>query len=358
MLDIKALLVAAADKIMKEMEQDKQEKREIMEKNIVKKENDESFIKGLVADYLTKVSPEIGEEFKKEHAIRNSTNNTLEEVVAHYQKQQSNKTKPKDPGHANKKHRKTSRKQDSSGSAQEKERTRHVHFSEEDDEFMLQQLIAGVSVTQIASCLGRAQPAVHNRIEKLRRNGSDHSRKSFTLEEDQMILDKALDELVKMSDKSLKLLPFHHHRKELAKNLNRGHISILQRWEQMRFWILSYYKGTLGKDIRTMLVDYLVSNYEFRSSIDWGKVSEVPEFSLHTPKLLKKEYCEIEVIVGRNIGVHTTTEVTLKQVGDYVASGKLKAKNKSESNRDIVIINYFEEQLEKKNIVVDELDLS
>ena len=183
-----------------------QEKREIMEKNIVKKENDESFIKGLVADYLTKVSPEIGEEFKKEHAIRNSTDNTLEEVVAHYQKQQSNKTKPKDPGHANKKHRKTSRKQESSGSAQEKERTRHVHFSKEEDEFMLQQLKAGVSVTQIASCLGRAQPAVHNRIEKLRRNGSDHSRKSFTLEEDQMILDKALDELVKMSDKSLKLL--------------------------------------------------------------------------------------------------------------------------------------------------------
>ena len=255
MLDIKALLAAAAEKIVKEMEQDKleeeakqlkrksedesknvakssltshlwdlnkkkeikeeienalkkedkkkkeaQEKREIMEKNIVKKENDESFIKGLVADYLTKVSPEIGEEFKKEHAI------TLEEVVAHYQKQQSNKTKPKDPGHANKKHRKTSRKQESSGSAQEKERTRKVHFSEEDDEFMLQQLKAGVSVTQIASCLGRAQPAVHNRIEKLRRNGSDHSRKSFTQEEDQMILDKALDELVKMSDKSLKLL--------------------------------------------------------------------------------------------------------------------------------------------------------
>ena len=38
-----------------------QEKREIMEKNIVKKENDESFIKGLVADYLTK--PLQGEKF-------------------------------------------------------------------------------------------------------------------------------------------------------------------------------------------------------------------------------------------------------------------------------------------------------
>merc|ERR1712107_818810 len=180
---------------------------------------------------------------------------------------------------------------------------------------------------------------VRERIEKLQRNGDINTKKLFTLEEDQFIVDHAVDELMRMSHKSLKQVSLYQQSKELARAFNRHVKSILQRWEMIRWWILSCYKNTLNLDIRTMLVDCLVNNLESRDTIDWDKVLKVPEFSSYTLQQLKGEYDNIEKVVGRNIGVDVIN-VTLKQVGDYVLSGNLKKKQTKNYKNQIVIIEY------------------
>ena len=196
-----------------------------------------------------------------------------------------------------------------------------------------------------------------DRIEKLQRNGDINTKKLFTLEEDQFIVDHAVDELMRMSHKSLKQVSLYQQSKELTRSFNREKVSILRRWEMIRWWILSCYKNTLNLDIRTMLVDYLVNNFESRDTIDWYKVLKVPEFSAYTPHQLKREYVNIEEVVGHNIGVNTI-DVTLKQVGDYVLGGNLKKRRNINVKNQIVIIEYFEQQLEKKKIELKELDFS
>ena len=373
--------------------------------------SNKSFMDGLVADYLTRVAPDIAVEFKKEHLVRDSTDHTLEEVWKHYQRtSQSYESTEQDLDQAKKKNQKTSRKQESSESTDKKERTTHRRkfskeedeyvlkqmkagvskaeigrslgraqwtvsdrikilernkkerttprkFSKEEDEYILEQFKAGVIASQIGKSLGRNKSSVRDRIKKLQRNGASHTCKSFTLEEDQFIVDHVVDELMRMSHKSLKQVSLYQQSKELARAFNRTKDSILQRWEMIRWWILSCYKNTLNLDIRTMLVDCLVNNFESRDTIDWDKVLKVPEFVCYTLQQLKRECGSIERVVGRNIGVERI-DVTLKQVGDYVLSGNLKKRRNINVKNQIVIIEYFEQQLEKKKIELKELDLS
>ena len=128
---------------------------------------------------------------------------------------------------------------------------------------------------QIARSLGRADRTVIHRINKLKRNGDSQTRKSFSLEEDQIINDNVVDALLKMSHKSLKQVSLSQQIKEMAKDFNRTRRSVVDRWELIRLWILSCYQKTLNLDIRSMLVDYLVNNFDSRATIDWDKVLEV-----------------------------------------------------------------------------------
>ena len=381
-LDIEALLAAAADKWNKEVEKDKLEeeararaeeqlKRKVkpkvkseiaIKKETKKKEKIENkaesalsedtkyFIDGLVADYITKVSPDIGAEFKNEHFLRYSDGHTLEEVVDHYKRTIQLKNSPAD--HSNKQ---VMRKIKSAETRNGAERYKCNKFSNSEDEYILSQLKAGVKLSQIARSLGRQVAAIFKRTQKLKRNGATHHRKLFSLVEDQIIIDNVVDALLKMKHKSIRQVSLQS--KELVKTFNREFRSIRLRCDLLLLWIVSYYKGMLNLDIRCMLVNYLADNFHSRASIDWNKVQQVLEFSAHTPQSLKHEYEALELVVSRSTGVDWT-EVTLQQVFEYVSSGQLKRKRNVSQKRQMVVIEYFEKQLEKNNIDVKDLDLS
>ena len=383
-LDIEALLAAAADKWNKEVEKDKLEeeararaeeqlkrkvkpkvKSEIVIKKETKKkekienktesalsEDTKYFIDGLVADYITKVSPDIGAEFKNEHFLRYSDGHTLEEVVDHFQRTSQLKN---NPDQINADYSNKQRKRKSAETRNGAERYKCNKFSNSEDEYILSQLKAGVKLTQIARSLGRQVAAIFKRTQKLKRNGATHHRKLFSLVEDQIIIDNVVDALLKMKHKSIRQVSLQS--KELVKTFNREFRSIRLRCDLLLLWIVSYYKGMLNLDIRCMLVNYLADNFHSRASIDWDKVQQVLEFSAHTPQSLKHEYEALELVVSRSTGVDWT-DVTLQQVIKYVSSGQLKRKRNVSQKRQMVVIEYFEKQLEKNNIDVKDLDLS
>ena len=76
--------------------------------------------------------------------------------------------------------------------------------------------------------------------------------------------------------------------KELATRLNRNAWSIEQRWiNQIKIWLLQYYKKTLNLEIRPMLANLLANHFQSYEDIDWKFVVTFPEFSGHTEGSLR-----------------------------------------------------------------------
>merc|ERR1712137_1515581 len=95
--------------------------------------------------------------------------------------------------------------------------------------------------------------------------------------------------------------------RDLAKNLSRGGVSVLARWNtQLQNWLLQYYQKNLNLEIRPMLISVLADNFESIQSIDWDWVKKIPEFSGYTLNSLKRVFNQILHSIAQKLDIDST----------------------------------------------------
>ena len=150
-------------------------------------------------------------------------------------------------------------------------------FTPGEDEIIrnkLEEMGGDLNIGELAEEIGRNSGSVWNRINKLKSGEARRKQKSFSLAEDEAIMEKVLPGL---QENKLHELVLHQDRslKDLAIALGRPNkaISLAHRWvRKLQPWIMQHYAGTLNLDIRMMLVSHLGETYRSRESIDWDAV--------------------------------------------------------------------------------------
>ena len=137
-------------------------------------------------------------------------------------------------------------------------------------------------VAEVAKALNRPKRSIYSRIDLLGSGSGIRRLKTFSLQEDFLIIDNVLKSLKQC--KSLEETQLQDHLK-IAKSLDRPRNSAYERWNtQIKSWLLQYYQKTLNLEIRPMLINVLAENFDSIESIDWEWVKKVPEFSGYTAK--------------------------------------------------------------------------
>ncbi len=229
-------------------------------------------------------------------------------------------------------------------------------FSTEEDEFILKSFYKkgyGIETIKfVCEKLSRCDKSIRGRYEILSRRNIGPKR-SFTLEEDMLIIDEAVRTLKKGI--SLRDVKITNCGRDLETSLNRAYRSIFDRWKrQLHPWILQYYKKTLNFEIRPMLANVIADNFDSISSVNWGYVSSFPEFSGYTEKSLRALYGnQVIRLVEDSTGVGRT-KLSLKEIAS-VAEEKFKniKIRKGIIKRQTEVINYFEKCVEENNLVID-----
>jgi len=236
-----------------------------------------------------------------------------------------------------------------------RKRQRNRQFTKGEDDQILDAIETygdNVNIVKLTEKLGRPYGSVASRIRKLKMGERSRKlKKMFSLQEDQMILDKVLPNL----DGKLKDLVFpynHQAMQELATSLDRNAININNRWATLlQPWILQYHHGTLNFDIRRMLLNYLAESYECKDDIDWPLVAERPEFVGHTESSLRYIFFQCCYLVKdhENLTHLNNSEVTLRQLAEG-ANNSFCEENcakmlKKVLTRQKQVIDYFEKSL-------------
>ena len=334
-----------------ELKKAKRDVKDVSKAGLVKdgSKNLEPFTIGLVADYISKVCPSLGQQFKNDHFLRFTDGYTLEEVVTFYQW-----TKELD----GKKGRKLSRKRLESRYGSKRRTIKLNHFSTEEDEVILQKWKEGGATFQhIGTLLNRERISIYHRLQKLLTRGAKHTNKPINSKEDFFIIDAIVDKLE--DQKQLRNVVISIG--SLAKSLGRPRASIMNRLEnKIKVWLLSYYKGCLNLDIRAMLANYLADNFDSYGNIKWMKVLQCPEFAGHTERSLKSVYEQLEAFVKNRLKFSDRADLTLRIVAEFVngESLKKKVKRNDEDKRIMQIVDYFEERLKSKGFSVEDIDFS
>ena len=223
-------------------------------------------------------------------------------------------------------------------------------FSEKEDEMLWRAIREGKEtygdVNTLAKTLNRQFSSVKERIRKLKTGDTTKRHKSFTLEEDLVILDAALEHFHQVqSIKETKLLKL----RETSDRLKRNILTVYKRWEKiLKVWLLGYYSKTLNLDVRIMLTNILADNFDSVSSIDWEQVSHYKEFSGHTERSLRHLFfSNITKSASKHLNV-VKSQLTLRQVAEF-AEVSCRGDNVTEVpqnvlTRQIQIIEYFEKK--------------
>ena len=220
-------------------------------------------------------------------------------------------------------------------------------FTAEEDKILLEAIREGKEgdVVRLAETLDRNQASVITRIKKLKLTGEGRAAlKLYTLEEDMVILDAAVEQYRKV--KSLKDTNLSSATtKSLSQDLKREERSISKRWEHhLKVWLRGYYSNTLNKEVRLLLANLLVEKFETILSIDWDQVTGYKEFSGYTMSSLRKLlHLDLMPVTVRHFNVPTSS-LTLKQIAEVArikfSDGK-KVPDKLRKRQDD-IIKYWE----------------
>ena len=206
--------------------------------------------------------------------------------------------------------------------------------------------------TKLSIALKRDMKSIGNRWDELRRRSPKivKDRKCFSLEEDQIIIDCAIEVLVGGKSLQKTSIPFPKVI-NLATSLNRHHSSIMNRWNtHIKTWLLLHYAKTINFEIRPMLANVLADNFETLGAVDWTFVLTYPEFSGHTVKSLKRMFHVLRKNMCHKQKVGAS-EVSLKQVATFAEKSFLPRKlPKNIEKRQRELIDYFERQVNAKNI--------
>ena len=121
-------------------------------------------------------------------------------------------------------------------------------------------------MVKLAKDLDRTYSSVGHRIDKLKTGETRKKNRTYTVEEDIIILDGVLKNLNKSSMETFKLSQSTW--KDVGDLIGRGAI-VRQRWKIiLQPWILQHYAGTFNLDIMRPLAKYLADNFEDVNLID------------------------------------------------------------------------------------------
>ena len=203
-------------------------------------------------------------------------------------------------------------------------------------------------ILELSKTLNRHYRSIQYRIERLGTGTVRNTSRPFSLQEDFTIIDNALESLKQC--KSLEETELDNYR-DLAKNLSRGGVSVLARWNtQLQNWLLQYYQKNLNLEIRPMLISVLADNFESIQSIDWDWVKKIPEFSGYTSKGLKRIFTtKVLHLITPTLEIDRT-EITLKQLAEGAKGFEFSKVKKKVLDRQRQIIDYFEKQVEMEGI--------
>ena len=147
-------------------------------------------------------------------------------------------------------------------------------FSAEEIERVKRAVTNNEDCKSVATELNRSPESVHFRMHKIKINpGAPIGRKkSFSLQEDLLILDKIILCLKfrKLCSAGLLSPPVL---KDLAKETGRGGTAVRTRWETiLQPWLLQHYTGTAGFRVERMLTSLVAEKFTDHRGIDWSEI--------------------------------------------------------------------------------------
>ena len=211
------------------------------------------------------------------------------------------------------------------------------------------------AILELSKDLNRHYKSIQVRIMKLETGSRLRRYKSFSLQEDCLIIDSLVESL-KLS-KSLEDAQIEDCEK-LGKSFGRGEKSIFFRWNlQLKSWLLQYYQKTLNLEIRPMLVNVLADNFDSIHDIDWDWVKKIPEFSGYTVTKLKQMFFNRTVhLMAKSLGMNRT-EMTLQTIAETAKHYNFPKVSRGVIERQRLIIDYFEKKVKMEKIEFAELNL-
>jgi len=228
-------------------------------------------------------------------------------------------------------------------------------YSPEEDKILLESIkidgICNKTICRLSKQLGRTYASVQVRINNLSTGCGKRKYRMFTLQEDLLIVESAIQGLRNnnsLIDAQLENL------EELASSMCRLQITLYDRWHNLlKIWILQYYKKNLNLEIRPMLINFLVENFSDINAIDWKVVSKVPEFSGHTLSSLKKTfYSKILISLSKHIKIEKT-KMTMLDLATAASNYSFRKISKDRLSRQSRVIEHFVILVNKYCLKVD-----
>ena len=225
-------------------------------------------------------------------------------------------------------------------------------FTPDEDKIILKTMKSAenkfAGVAEVAKALNRPKRSIYSRIDLLGSGSGIRRLKTFSLQEDFLIIDNVLKSLKQC--KSLEETQLQDHLK-IAESLDRPRNSAYERWNtQIKAWLLQYYQKTLNLEIRLMLINVLAENFDSIESIDWEWVKKVPEFSGYTAKGLKRLFVtKIIQLIDREFEFDRT-DMTLQELKEAAKDFNFRKVKNSVMDRQRKVIDYFEKHVEMDGI--------
>ena len=227
-------------------------------------------------------------------------------------------------------------------------------FTPEEDKILLEAVNSGekLDIRELAKKINRRKDSVRTRLEKFKSTGvSTKTNKSYSFQEDLLILDSAIRNLEKFS----KLDDTPVDTEDLSVSFRRTRTSVYERWElKLKSWLKSYYSKTLNLEIRVMLANVLADNFENIVSVDWNFVKSFDEFSGHTIRSLKQIFFGN---ISRQAKYHSTndkTTLTLREIANDAAVSfseqNIRKISQQVLKRQGEVVEYFEKKVKEMGI--------
>lgn len=234
-------------------------------------------------------------------------------------------------------------------------------FSKEEDDILLEAYISSKPkdskrlpndfYKDLSKKMSRSESSLFHRLKRLKSGHLINKQGVFTLLDDKVIIDAAVENLKEVKDLRNTTIA---NRDELAIKLNRNKYTLISRWYyRLKPWIMSYHEKTLNLDIRMPLASFVAENFQTIYDIDWDLVLERPEFSGHTVGSIRYVYLRMLHLAAWHLKLDSGL-LTLAQVAEDArttyTTGKARNIPETTRRRQMEVIEYFENVVKKNGI--------
>ena len=194
--------------------------------------------------------------------------------------------------------------------------SRKGRFSAEEIERLKSAITKKEDYKKVAEEMRRTSESVRSKMLSMDQDQRKQQKKSFSLQEDLLILDKIVLCLRDHKLSSAGLLS-PSVTKKLAKETGRNCSTVRYRWESIvQPWLLQHYTGTTGLRIELALANLVAQNYSDRKGIDWSEIaSQHKEFSGQSGASLSQIFHKILFHAQRG----KAKFLSLQDVADFAA---------------------------------------